>query len=100
MGITAAIAAVVGTGFSIYQGITAQNAQDSAQRQAKKQADAQLLQGQQDMNRANAKHPDVNAILSAAQQAGKGGESGTLLTGTSGVAPGSLPLGKSTLLGA
>ena len=89
----------ISTGFGICQGIESSNAQAKAQRQAKASADKALLQGQQDMNRANAKHPDTNAIVSAAQQAGKSGGSSTLLTGAGGVDPGSLTLGKSTLLG-
>ena len=101
MGIETAILALtaISTAAGIYQGVSAAGAQSDAQQQAKKQGEASLLQSQQAMNRANAKHPDVNAILSAAQQAGKSGESGTMLTGPQGVAPGSLPLGKSTLLG-
>jgi hypothetical protein len=46
------------------------------------------------------KKPDTNAILSAAEQAGKAGASSTMLTGTSGVDVSQLGLGKkNTLLG-
>ena len=49
--------------------------------------------------KANQKKPDTMAILSAAQQAGKAGPSGTMLTGPMGVDPNALTLGKTTLLG-
>jgi hypothetical protein len=39
------------------------------------------------------------AILDAATQAGKGGASGTMLTGSQGIDPNLLSLGKNTLLG-
>ena len=51
------------------------------------------------INRANAKSPDVGALLSANSQAAKGGQSGTMLTGPSGIDPNSLSLSKSSLLG-
>ena len=67
--------------------------------QAQANADRTAAQADQAFNQANQKKPDTSAILSAAQQAGKGGVSGTMLTGPSGVDPSSLTLGKSTLLG-
>jgi hypothetical protein len=57
-------------------------------------------QGEMEMNRANRKSPNANAILSAAQQAGRAGASGTMLTGPTGVDPNQLQLGRSSLLGA
>ena len=54
---------------------------------------------EQQINRANAKTPDVGAMLSANMQQAKGGQSGTMLTGNSGVDDKQLTLGKNTLLG-
>ena len=64
--------------------------------QAKKQEAIQ----DQAFNKANAKTPDTSAIMSEAQQSAKGGGSGTMLTGSSGIDPSSLALSKNTLLGA
>jgi hypothetical protein len=50
-------------------------------------------------NKANSKAPDIMALMSANALAGKAGQSGTMLTGPSGVDPSLLTLGKSTLLG-
>lgn len=94
-----AIAAVAGTAYSIYNGERAAGAQASAMKQASAQASAQAKAADEATNRANQKQPDTSAILSAASQAGRGGESGTLLTGPAGVQPGALQLGKNTLLG-
>jgi len=74
-------------------------AQEQANNQAQAAADAQAKSADQANNRANQKTPDTSAILSAAAQAGKGGASGTMLTGSQGVDPNALMLGKSTLLG-
>ncbi|BCB27048.1 hypothetical protein SKTS_19340 [Sulfurimicrobium lacus] len=93
-------AALAGTAYSIYSGERAADAQSSAQNQAKAQADKQATAADQAQNRANQKKPDTSAILSAAGQAGKAGESGTMLTGPAGVGANTLNLGKNTLLGA
>lgn len=69
------------------------NAQEDAVRRANKQAQAQ----EEATNRASQKKPDMSAILAAAQQAAKGGTSGTMLTGPQG-APANT-LGKTSLLG-
>lgn len=94
-----ATAAVVGTAYSIYSGERASSAQKDAQEQSKQQAEKQAEAADQALNQANQKKPDTSAILSAAQQSGKSGQSGTMLTGSQGVDPTSLTLGKSTLLG-
>lgn len=94
-----AIASVAGTAYSIYSGEKAASAQKDAQEQAKQQAEKQAQAADQALNQANQKKPDTSAILSAAQQSGKSGQSGTMLTGSQGVDPTSLTLGKSTLLG-
>ena len=94
-----AAAAVVGTAYSIYNGQQQASAQKSAQQQAADQANKQAKAAEEATNRANQKQPDTSAILSAAMQAGKSGQSGTMLTGPTGVQGSDLTLGKSTLLG-
>lgn len=101
-----AVAAVVSAAAGIYSAVSSSNAasdagkkQEEAIQQNKVASDKQLAQADQDFNRAHQKKPDTSAILSAAQQSGKGGASGTMLTGAQGVDPNQLALGKSTLLG-
>lgn len=93
----AAGAAVIGTGYSIYSGERAASAQADAQNQAKEAALKQEKAAKEATNKANAKTPDTNAIMAAAQQAAKSGASGTMLTGPGGASP--LNLGKTSLLG-
>lgn len=95
----AAAAGVAGTAYSIYNGERQASAQQDAQNQAKAQAEEQAKKADEAMNRANQKTPDTSAILSQAQQSGKSGASGTMLTGPTGIDSSSLTLGKSTLLG-
>jgi predicted ATP-dependent serine protease len=78
----------------------AQSQQESAQNQAKASALKQEKAADEATNRANAKSPNTSAILDQAMQSGKGGASGTMLTGPQGIDPSTLSLGKSTLLGA
>ena len=52
------------------------------------------------INRANQKQPDTTSMMAANLQAAKGGQSGTMLTGPTGVDLDQLKLGKTTLLGA
>lgn len=106
MGVTAAVAAVVGTGYSVYSGEKQKKQQKKSlamQRDANMKAETAANQ-QADkadiaQNRANRKKANVGGILSAANQAGKSGAAGTMLTGSMGVDPGSLNLGSNTLLG-
>lgn len=98
MGVLAA-AAVAGTAYTVYSGEKNASAQKKAQAQATKTAGAQATAADQAMNAANQKRPDTSAILDAATQAGRGGISGTMLTGASGVDKNAMALGKSTLLG-
>lgn len=98
MGVMAA-AAVAGTAASIYNGQQQKSAAKDASRQAQANAAAQEKKAEQDMNRANQKKPDSSALLGAAMESGKAGNAGTLLTGTQGVDPNALNLGKNTLLG-
>lgn len=99
MGVTAAVAAVVGTAYTVYSGERAADAQSSAQNEARANAEKQATAADQAQNKANQKKPDTSAILSAAGQAGKVGESSTMLTGPMGVNANQLNLGKNTLLG-
>lgn len=107
MGVTAAVAAVVGTAYTVYSGERAADAQNkaldqqrSAQAQATANAERQAKLAEENVNRANAKSPDTGAIMAASEQAAKGGVAGTMLTGSQGVNPQQLALGKNTLLGA
>lgn len=99
MGIVAAVAAVAAVGATVYSGEQSAAAQERAQKEARVNAQKQADAADQAQNRANQKKPDTSAILSAAQQSGKSGASGTLLTGPQGVDPSALNLGKNTLLG-
>jgi len=96
----AAIAAISGVAVSVYNGQQQAANQKDAMRQAKESADKQAALAEQDMNRGNQKRPDTMGILAAAQQAGKAGPSGTMLTGPQGIDPSALTLGRNTLLGA
>jgi len=101
MGLEVAALALGGlaTGYQVYQGERAAKAQKNAQAQALQQSQKAARQADIANNKANRKRPNSNAILDAAKQAGKGGQSGTMLTGSQGVDSSSLSLGKSTLLG-
>lgn len=96
MALTSAIAAVAGTGYSIYSGERAQRAQEDAMR--KQEAEAQKQETAADIasNRSNRKTPNLAAIM----KNNKGGAGSTMLTGPQGVDPGALTLGRNTLLGA
>ena len=76
------------------------NNQKTAAEQATVQAAKQADLAEQANNRANSKSPDIGAMLSSNQQAAKGGQSSTMLTGPQGVDMSQLNLGKNTLLGA
>lgn len=99
-GVTAmTVLAVAGTAYSIYSGEqtrkATRTANDRAAAQASKQADLQ----EQAVNKANAKTPDLQAMLGANLAGNSGGAGSTLLTGSTGVDANKLALGKSTLLG-
>lgn len=99
MGITAAVAAVASVGYSVYSGEQAKGAAKDAQAKATINQAKNEAAADQAMNAANPKKPDTAGALSQLQQAAKGGPSGTMLTGPTGVDPALLSLGKSTLLG-
>lgn len=97
-----AIAAIAGLSHQRSQQKAAKKAADQAAAQAAAQsryAAQQAKLAEEDLNRANQKRPNTSAVLSAAEQAGRAGVSGTLLTGPQGVDQSTLPLGRSTLLG-
>lgn len=89
--ITIAIAgSLIGAGVSYYQGQKQADAQKKAAAEAKKSSE-------EAMNKANQKSPNVADILAGNRAAGV--QSGTMLTGGTGVDTKSLLLGGNTLLG-
>jgi hypothetical protein len=106
MGVTAAVAAVVGTTYAVYSGEQAKDRQKEGLRQQEAAQTQQLAQAkeaaatsQQNINKANQRRPDTQAVMADATAAGAGGASGTMLTGPQGIDPQQLALGKNTLLG-
>jgi hypothetical protein len=96
MGVSAMVAVAAVTAGSAYV-----NHQDQKEAQAQNTANAKKTATQADEanNKANQKRANSSALLSSNQMAAKGGQSGTMLTGPTGVAASSLQLGKTTLLG-
>lgn len=102
MSYAAIVTAVVGAASAVAQNNQAKKAASAnaqAQARAQANADKQAKAAEEQTNRANQRRPDTNALLTAAQSSGAAGNSGTMLTGSQGVAGGNLNLGKSTLLG-
>lgn len=91
--------AAIGTGVSIAQGNARLKAEKKAAAQAQAQADAAYAEQDRANNRANQKKPDISTIIAATRGQGRGGQSGTMLTGPRGVAGSALTLGKPSLLG-
>lgn len=87
------------TAFSAYNSNRQRQQQKGANYQAEQAALKQEKQMEQQMNAANKKRPNTNAMLNDAAQNARAGQSGTMLTGTQGVDPSMLTLGKNTLLG-
>jgi 4-diphosphocytidyl-2C-methyl-D-erythritol kinase len=111
-GMTTAIAlaslgvAAIGTGVATYNGIQQNDAQKQGlknQTTATQTAEANALSTERKnelvTNAANQKTPDISDILARAAQASKTGVGSTMLTGSGGVSPTSLNLGKTSLLG-
>jgi hypothetical protein len=84
---------------SMYQANKAANAQDEAQKLARADAATTAATADQAFNKANQKKPNTASLYADNAKAGKNGASGTMLTGSQGVDPSALMLGKSTLLG-
>jgi hypothetical protein len=95
----AAGAVAASTIYSANQGKKQAAAQERAGAQAAEASKVQAKQAEEQINRQNQKTPDAAAMMSANRMASKAGNAGTMLTGPMGVAPGSLELGKNTLLG-
>lgn len=105
MAVTAAVAAVASTGYTIYAGEKQAKQQErslqmqsQANQRAIETATKQEKSAEENIRAANRKQADVSSILAAAQDAGGGDR--TLLTGPMGVDPNQLALGRNTLLGA
>ena len=95
----AAGVAAASTAYSAYAQKEAADEQRRAQDKATATAEKNAKLADEASNRANQKRPDVNAIMSAASQAAKGGSSGTMLTGPQGAGADAGSLGKTSLLG-
>lgn len=103
LGISAAAWTAIAVGTmattQLYSAEKAAGAQKKAMKQAAENARLSADQADQAFNKANRKQPDTMGLLASNQQAARGGVSGTMLTGATGVDPGTLLLGKNTLLG-
>lgn len=88
--------AAVATAANVVNGVNQANAQNKASKQnAAALASQQQVEGEQ-LKAANSQQPTLDGLI---QRSAKGSTGGTLLTGPQGVAPSSLTLGKTTLLG-
>ena len=96
MGVTAAVAAAVGTTYAVYSGERNMSVQKDAMQKQERAAAKQADLADQANNKANRKMPSIQATAKA-NQAGAGS---TMLTGPQGIDPGTLTLGRNTLLGA
>jgi hypothetical protein len=94
-----ATAAVGGASYAIASGVDSSRKQQHAKEDAEFAANQTAKLQDEATNRVNQRRSNVGAILAAAQQASKGGLSGTMLTGPMGVDPSTLTLGKNSLLG-
>ena len=97
--ISAVVVGVVSAAASIAAAQSNRRSANQAQDEARRTALKNEKNAQEAQNRAYQRSPDTASILSAAQQASKGGASGTMLTGPLGVDPDALKLGKTSLLG-
>ena len=104
MGVTAAVAAVTATAYTIYNGERSADKQDEAlqqqkvaQTEAKETAVKQQATAEQNINKARQKSPDIAGIQQAAESGSR--DASTMLTGPMGIKKEDLSLGKSTLLG-
>lgn len=95
-----AVSVATTTAASLYSANQAAAGQNRALQQAKKTAQAQQLASDEANNKANAKSPNVAALMSANVLNARNGQAGTMLTGPGGLDPSAMTLGKTTLLGA
>lgn len=96
---TIAGGALLSAGVSYTQGQKQEKQAERAAAQAQQNAEKQATAADRDMNRRNAKQPNLAALYSANKQSAQGGAAGTSLTGPTGVDPASLMLGRNTILG-
>lgn len=94
-----AVSVAASAAATVYSAEQQRSSQNRALDQAKAKAKADQMAADQAANKANAKTPDVAAMLGAAALSSRSGQAGTLLTGPQGVDSSSLTLGKTTLLG-
>lgn len=92
-------AALLGAGASAYSASKKASAMKAATASNERTAAAEAQRSEQQFNRANQKAPDIAAMAARNQDAMKAGMGATFLTGSQGVAPSALTLGKTTLLG-
>jgi hypothetical protein len=100
------IAAVVAVGYTVYNGERQAKMQEE-QMQMQREANARNIEAQKKAdkmadeanNKANSKRPDAGAMMAAAEQSANSGDMSTMLTGSQGVKPEDLMLGRKTLLG-
>jgi len=97
--VSALTVSTVATGAGIYQASESAAAQSRAAAQAEKNAADTKAANERAINAANQKSPDLAAIAATNRSLASGGVGSTMLTGPTGVAAGSLDLGKNTLLG-
>lgn len=98
--IIAGIGAAAAAGGAVYAGHSANKAakeQKKVNAIAKSNSDKQLAMAEQELNKKDAKSPDISSIQ-AGNQMGEN-PTATMLTGAGGVDPKKLQLGKNTLLG-
>lgn len=93
--IGAAVAAI-GAAVGGYQGNQASKDQAGAQGRAEREAKKTAAQQDQAMNKTNAKKPNLGGLYRDNSLAG---QSGTMLTSSSGIDTSKMQLGKTTLLG-
>lgn len=96
MGVSALVAVAAVTAGSAY---VSHQDQKKAQEQNIAQAKKTATAADEANNKANQKRANSSALLSSNEMAAKAGQSGTMLTGPTGVDPSALQLGKTTLLG-
>jgi uncharacterized protein HemX len=99
LGVLAA-ASVASAGYAVYSGEQAKGDRKDAMNEARRNQAKAEASADMERNRLNPKKANAAGVMSGIEQAAKGGASGTMLTGPSGVDASALQLGKSTLLGA
>ncbi|MHB1371261.1 MAG: hypothetical protein ACYCW7_13820 [Pseudomonadaceae bacterium] len=93
------VGSAIAAGATIYSSNQQAKSQKKATAQAQANAEQQATAAEQAMNAQNQKRPNTSEILDAATQAGRGGVSGTMLTGSQGVDKNAMALGRNALLG-